>query len=105
MQGDGVVDLRADFAGGEEVAELVAAGGANDVLVPDAAAAWNLVRQNQAALGIGAGLSQAGSGEEGVVFFGDFPAGLVPESVLVAADGLAAGRWERQGPLWVRRSS
>ena len=40
-----------------------------------------------------------------LVLHGDFPAGLGPESVLVAADGLASGRWERQGPLWIRRSS
>jgi hypothetical protein len=38
-----------------------------------------------------------------LVLHGDFPAGLVPESVLVAQDCPAAGSWERQGTLWVRR--
>jgi hypothetical protein len=38
-----------------------------------------------------------------LVLHGDFPAGLGPESVLVAQDCPAAGNWERQGRLWVRR--
>ena len=40
-----------------------------------------------------------------LVLHGDLPAGLVPESVLVAQDGPAASGWERQGGLWVRRPS
>ena len=38
-----------------------------------------------------------------LVLHGDFPASLVPESVLVAQDWPAASSWERQGSLWVRR--
>ena len=38
-----------------------------------------------------------------LVLYGDFPAGLVPESVLVAQDCPAASTWERQGGLWVRQ--
>lgn len=38
-----------------------------------------------------------------LVLHGDFPDGLVAESVLVAQDCPAASSWERQGSLWVRR--
>jgi len=38
-----------------------------------------------------------------LVLHGDFPADLIPESVLVAQDCPAASSWERQGSLWVRR--
>jgi len=38
-----------------------------------------------------------------LVLHGDFPASLVPESVLAAQDCPAASNWERQGSLWVRR--
>jgi hypothetical protein len=38
-----------------------------------------------------------------LVLHGDFPVGLVPESVLVTQDCPASGSWERQGRLWVRR--
>ena len=43
VERDGVVDFGADFTGGEEVMECVAAGGADDVLVPDVFAAGDLV--------------------------------------------------------------
>ena len=52
MQRDGVVDLRSDFAFGQESAEVVSARGADDVLVPDVAASRNLVRQNDAVVWI-----------------------------------------------------
>jgi len=38
-----------------------------------------------------------------LVLHGDFPVGLVPESVLVAQDCPAADSWQRQDRLWVRR--
>lgn len=38
-----------------------------------------------------------------LVLHGDFPVGLVPASVLVAQDCPAAGSWQRQDKLWVRR--
>jgi hypothetical protein len=38
-----------------------------------------------------------------LVLHGDFPGGLVPESVLVAQDCPAADSWQRQDGLWVRR--
>ena len=78
VQRDGVVDLRADFAGGEEVAQRVAAGGADDVLVPDVLAAGNLVRQDDAVDGVGAGFGESRGAKEGVVAPGDGAAGLVP---------------------------
>ena len=40
MEREGVVDLAADFLVGEVLAECVAAGGADDVLVEDVAGAW-----------------------------------------------------------------
>lgn len=46
VERDGVVDFRADLASGEEFAKLVAAGGADDVLMPDVLAAWDLVGKN-----------------------------------------------------------
>ncbi len=62
---DGVVDLRADFAGGEEFAQGVAASGADDVLVPDVTAAGNFLRKDDAVDGIRAGLRRVPRRERG----------------------------------------
>ena len=75
---DGVVDLRADLAGGEKFAQGVAASGADDVLVPDVAAAGNFVRKDDAVDGVSAGFGQARGVKERVVTLGDGAAGLVP---------------------------
>ena len=70
MERDGVVDLRADFALGEELAQAVAAVGADDVLVPDVMGARNLVGQDDAVGRIRAGFDQTRRVKEGVIAAG-----------------------------------
>jgi len=59
VEWDGVEDLRADLARGEELAELVAAGRPDHVLVPDMAAAGDFMGQNDAVRGIRTGFGQS----------------------------------------------
>src|SRR5271166_932375 len=87
MERDGVVDLRADFALGEELAQAIAARGADDVLVPDVMAARNLVGQHNSVGGIGAGLDQSRGMKEGVIAAGYGAAELVPAVDVLELDG------------------
>jgi len=57
VQGNRVIDLRADAAHGEKLAQGIAARGADYVLVPDVAATRNLMRQNHAMERIRAGFA------------------------------------------------
>ena len=70
-----VVDFGADFVGGEEGAEVVAAGGADDVLVEDVLGAGVGVGEDDAVGGGCAG--EAGGGEEVVVEGGEVAAAVV----------------------------
>jgi len=87
VERDGVVDLRSDFAGGEEVVEGVAAGGADDVLVPDVFAACDLMGQDDAVDGVGACLDKSCGVEEGVVAAGHVVARVVPALDVAELDG------------------
>ena len=87
MERDGVVDLRADFALGEELAQAVAAGGADDVLMPDVAGAAHFLRKYDAVGGIGAGLDQSRGMKERVIAAGDGAAELVPAVDVLELDG------------------
>ena len=78
MERDGVVNLRADLARGEKLAQFVAAVAADDVLVPDVPAARNLVGQHDAVAGIRPGLRQSSRCEQRVVALGHGAPGLVP---------------------------
>ena len=52
VQWDGVKDLGADLARGEEVAKLITTCSSDDVLVPDVLAAWDFVRENDTVGGV-----------------------------------------------------
>ena len=82
MQRDRVVDLRADMALSEELAQGVAAGGADHVLVPDMTGAGKLVGQHDSAAwamrGVRSGLDQSGGMKECVIAPGDGAAGMIP---------------------------
>ena len=58
MQGNGVVDLGSDFAGGEKLAQGIAAVGPKDVLVPDMACAWHFPGQDDAMRRVDAGFGK-----------------------------------------------
>ena len=77
MEGEGVVDLAADPAVGEVLAEGVAAGGADDVLVEDVGGAGVGDRAGRC-LPRGGGCGEAGGLEELVVAGGEVAALLVP---------------------------
>ncbi len=79
VEGLGVVDLSADAVGGEVGAEVVAAGGADDVLVEDVGGAGVGVGQDDAVGGVvraGRG-GEAGGAELGVVGGGEGAASAV----------------------------
>jgi len=87
MERDGVVDLRADFALGEELTQAVAARGADDVLMPDVSGARNLVGQDDAVGGIRAGFDETRRMKERVIAAGDGAAELVPAVDVLELDG------------------
>ena len=87
MERDGVIDLRADFALGEELAQAIAAVGADNVLMPDVAAAAHFLRKYNAVDGIRAGFDQSRGMEERVIAAGDGAAELVPAVDVLELDG------------------
>ncbi len=78
VERDRVVDLRADFAGGEEFAQGVAASGADHILVPDMMAAGNFLRKDDSVHGVSADFGEARCAQEGVVAPRDCAPSLVP---------------------------
>src|ERR1700755_2640304 len=78
MECDRVVDLRPDAVLCEPRPQFIAAGGADDVLVVDVVGARVGPGEDNAAFRIGAGLNNAGGGEQLVVTRSQSAAALIP---------------------------
>src|ERR1035437_6117124 len=87
MERDGVVNLRADLALGQKSAQPVAAGGADNILMPDVMRAANLLRKDDAVDGIGAGFDQSSGAKERMIALSHGAAELIPAVDVAGLDG------------------
>jgi len=91
VQRDGVVDLRADFARGEELAQRIAAGSADHVLVPDVAAAGNFVGQHNTVNRIRTEFGQSCRTEQRVIALRNRSSRIVPAGNVLQLDAEDGG--------------